>query len=478
MITPAGNAENNSSEEALSVEEFHEVSFENLTSSIMNSTYNVYRAEIEGETLEAEDIRILYNTDEEKKEVIETHLIEITESLVKQALNESFGLDDEDSTGHYTHNISIDEESLEESEEGPIVIDSHIVITFYPDMYDVPEDVDLEELIYGTLKIGGELEKGFPIYCEEGHRASYEIDAPPGLVFLDEDEQKTTVYMTLDNRDGQTPRKENILGIRHQSTIEPMETRLDINLLVDIYELRRDVDREYISVDAMLSGTFIEMSTPQRIKRELPESLEIDFINVDYLRLLNENGFDEEIDSFLTDIENEINNRLSSLSGKPILDELEVRGLEKEYDIEDMDSEQPLRVFYNTSFEKDLSDLEQRSAFEIQRRYLIDEQIPLELNSFREWGLNYTIKIPEGMELIDAGVNGDKISVQEDETGRHYIQGYINPDSDATINLTVGTYIDIYSFLPFAITIIILFFIWIGLNMYPVKKRVKIRKPR
>ncbi|MFO7792624.1 MAG: hypothetical protein R6W73_06545 [Candidatus Saliniplasma sp.] len=471
MISPPHTAENGGIEDPLIVEENHELTFKNLTQHHMNSTFEIHQAEVEEEDLSADEIRQLYHSNEEIKEVIEEDLTSLTDSFVESRLNESFGLDGESYEGEYSYNSSIDEDSLEDTEEGPIVITSYIVINFYPTRYDVPENADLESLLYSTLKIGGRLEQEFPIYCEEGHKTSYNITAPPDLAFIDGEERETSISLGLNNTDGLTPRKENRLEIGHENPVELKEKQPDVSLLLDIYELKRDVDREYVSAHAELSGTIDEIPVPRALERDLPEPLDIKHINADFLKLLYDNGFEDEIDRFLAEKEDEINYRLTSVSGKTIEERLIVRGIEGEYEVNAMDSGQPLNIFYNASFEKDLSDGNEQTAFEIQRRYLIDQQVMLELGSIQEWGLNYTIKVPEGMELMDAEANGRGFDIQEDETGRYYIEGRVDPDSGATISMTVGTYIDVYSFLPFVIIIAVLFFTWIGINMYSIKKR-------
>ena len=105
----------------------------------------------------------------------------------------------------------------------------------------------------------------------------------------------------------------------------------------------------------------------------------------------------------------------------------------------------------------------------------MDEEISLELNSFKVWGLNYTIKTPQGVELIETRVDERQLDIQKDGVGRNYVEDTIDPGETVIVDLTVGTEIDIYSFLPFVVLIVFLFFTWIGINMYPAKKRKKLK---
>ncbi len=469
LITPTtfgGETEEND----LHVEEFHEVKFENLTQVQMSSEYDVYIMNIDGEYYNATEIRVIYAQDNER--VIDI-LSEYADSLITETVENSFDLDNDIPKGDYGYETTVNETSLDMTESGPIKITSQVDITLYPDHYQIPEDANLEELLYGSLKMGGYLEKDIPIFCQSNHSTIYRIYAPPNLNFVDEDEEREAITVTIDNRDGETPRKDNILEMVHTEKVSMEDIEPDLSFLIDIHELGREVDREYVSINTNFSAYIDGTSIPSTVMENLPEQLTLRYINADMLRLLYNNGFKDEIDSYLSDIEDEINNRISSISMIPPGYEYTVTGLEKHYDIENMESDIPLKVFHNSSFQKNLSKTPRHDAFVIQRTYLVDEQVSFELNGFREWGLNYTIKIPEGMELIDAEIEGRELDIYEDETGRYFVEGRLHPGASATVVLTVGTVIDIYSFLPFVIMMAILFFTWIGVNMYPVKKKRK-----
>ncbi|MGM0404878.1 MAG: hypothetical protein ACQEQM_01890 [Thermoplasmatota archaeon] len=470
LITPTLTFGNEAEGETLYVEEFHEIVFENLTRVEMSSQYDVHLINIDGEYYNATEIRVLYSQDNGSTvDILSDHI----DSLITETVENSFSLDNDVPKGNYEYSTSVNETSLEITESGPIKITSQVNINLYPDHYQIPEDADIEELIYGTLKIGGHLEKDIPLFCQSNHTSSYTIHAPSDLSFIEDGEEGEVITVNIDNRDGQTPRKDNTLEIVHAESVPMADTEPDLSLMMDIYELKRDVDREYISINTNFSAYIHGTSIPSTVMDSLPEQLTLRYVNADMLRLLYNNGFKDEIDSYLSDIEDEINYRISSISTIPPRYEFTVDGLKEGYDIEDMDSEIPLKVFHNSSFQKNLSIRTQQNAFEIQRRYLVDEQISFELESFRDWGLNYTIKLPEGVELVDAEIQGRQLDTNEDETGRYYIEDRLHSGARETIVLTVGTYIDIYSFLPFVIMMAILFFTWIGLNMYPVKKKRK-----
>ncbi|MFW6142283.1 MAG: hypothetical protein ACOC53_06970 [Candidatus Saliniplasma sp.] len=470
MAIPTHTFGDQITEDSLHVEEFHEIVFENLTHVQMDSEYNIYLMNIDDENYNATEIRVLYQEDEQRAEEA---LIDHTSSFIVEAVESSFDLEGDVAKGDYEYEVSINEDSLQLDETGPIVVSSQVEVTLFPDHYQIPEDADLRELAYGALKIGGQLEIDIPLFCEPNHISSYTIHAPPELNFIDEEESKEVVNMELDNRHGQTPTKNNTLIIEHQDPIQLTDTEPDLSLMIDIYELEREVDREYISINTNFSAELHEFSIPSEVLTNLPEPLELRHINADMLRLLYENGFKSEIDSYISDIESEINYRISTFATAPPNSEFSIIGMDERYGTEYMDSQTPLMVYHNSTFQKNLSDRSQQNALDIQRRYLVDEKVSFEIQSFRDWGLNYTVKVPEGLELVDAKISGRELDVLEDDSGRYYIKDRVPKDTSATFTLTVGTYIDIYSFLPFVIIIAILFFTWIGLNMYPVKKKRK-----
>ncbi len=461
-------------EELLMVEEHHELYFENLTSISMDSKSDIHRLDIDGEIFDADEVRSLYHfADPDKKDEIEDELLKLVNDSIEDIIDSSFDFESKNRTGEYWFSSYIVDESLEETASGPIFICSQVDIILFSEWFDIPEEADVETLVYGALKVGGDIVVDIPLYCEEGHKTNYEIYAPPDLEFLEEDKREKSITKELDNVDGKNPQIENSLTIVHEAPLEMDVQTPYMDALIDIYELKRDVDREYISIDLNISGMIYKTRVPSMIKQEIPQGLNISILNADLLRLLYDNGFKQEIDDFLSDTEEEVNQRFSTIFEDYSDEELKVKGLEEGYNIDDMHSKMPLRIFYNNSFEKNMSIVTENSALVIQRRYLIDEKISLEISSLKEWGLHYTLKIPEGIEMIDAGINGRKLEVQEDETGRYYIEDSISPGETVTVDLTMGTFIDISSFLPFVTLILVLFFVWIGMNMYRVKKKKK-----
>jgi len=472
MVPIAGGS---GTEGTFMVEVHHEIDFENLTSISMNSLYDIHRLEIEGDTLDADEVRELYHLDGYDKSLIEDELLYLVESSIEETVNGTFGIGPENGRGEYDFSSFIVEESLNETAEGPILLNSEVDILLYPEWYDIPEEAKLETLVFGVLKVGGELNVDMSLYCEEGHIAIYDIYAPTDLEFLEDDERKSLISKELDNIEGTGPRTDYSLRIAHEDPLDMYVETQNLDLLIDIYELKRDTDREYISADVNLSGNIHGSPVPSMIKDEIPQVLDISKVNADLLRLLYDNGFDNEIDDFLSDMQDEINLRFSMIFEDHSDEELTVKGLEEGYDVENMDSDTPISIFYNNSFQKDLSDVHQQSALVIQRRYRVDEEISLELNSFKVWGLNYTIKTPQGVELIETRVDERQLDIQKDGFRRNYVEDTIDPGETVIVDLTVGTEIDIYSFLPFVVLIVFLFFTWIGINMYPAKKRKKLK---
>jgi len=470
-ISPTSSVEGDDPSDIPDIEESHEIVFENLTRVDMHSNYNIYRMDINGTPLTSEDIREDYKeSDEEGKDRLERNMLNHTDSLIENSMDVSFDLYNL-SKGTYSYTRSIDRYSLEQDDDGPIIIVYQTEISFYPDYYELPEESDLQELIIGALKIGGLLEKDIPLFCKEGHTIYYKIHAPPTLYFLEQ--ESNYVELELDNRHGDNPRKENRLVIVHDDPIELKEETSDLKLLLDIYELVRKSDREYLSVKMNFTSKLNYLPIPRTLQQKLPESISINQVNPDMIRLLYRNGFDMEIEDFFTEIEGDLTDELESHFVVKEQGRLKTFGLDVDYDIDSMDSKTPIRIYFNSSLEKTLYEEQAQSTLIIQRRYLVDQTISFELSSFQNFGLDYTIIAPEGIELISGYMDDTRLSIQQDGSGRYFVQDRVPIDSSVTIRLTVGTHVDIFSLLPFIILIIILFLTWIWLNIKPIKKKRK-----
>ncbi len=452
------------------VEEFHTIVFQNLTDIDMGSEYNIYMMKIGDDHFSSDEIRELYSED---KETVEESISDYIDSQLRNTVELIFQFDDERDKGEYDYEITIDKSSLESYASGPIIVTSKVYVKLYPIYYQIPQSADLEDLIYGTLKIGGSFEKEISVFCGADHTSSYTIESPPELNFVDEDGRQSNITIDIDNLGKSQTTKNYTLQVVHTDAVELKTVEQNLDLKIDVYELKRDVDREYLSINTNLSLQIDSISIPSEFVSKLPDILFIDRINADFLRLLYESGFEEEVNTYITEMEEEIENKIDSVSDMRSKGDFSVIGLERSYDIGCMDSQIPISVYHNASLQKNISEDEVLNSFQIQRRYLIDEQFSVDLQSFPDRGLNYTIVLPEGLELITAVIEEDELDIRVHEDGRYYIQDELYPDESATIVLTVGTYIDLFSFLPFIMIMAILFFTWLGLESYPIKKKRK-----
>ncbi|MFO7990971.1 MAG: hypothetical protein R6U61_01595, partial [Thermoplasmata archaeon] len=459
------------------IEEEYSISYKNTSIFSIFSIYRIYSYHVNGELLSLDELKALAQEDEEMvMDLLETE----AESRTDVMLENTYDLIDGTEKSTINSDIHVDRGSLSTS-PGPLVVIADIDIELKPLYFGLPDKVDLTEMSYGFLKIGGELSQRVTFLCEAGHKAMYEFEVPGDLYFDVEETEAgqpsgplNTVAWTFNNTGGSTAiRETETLSIKHKDPVRITGRDMEVNLLVDIFELDRTKDREYLKINENLTAELFHIPLPETLNYSLPVEFNIDYINSDFIRLLYQNGLDGLIDDFRREIEEEINKRISDFSDTVVDGELELMGLDEGYKIGDMTSNSPIRLQHNSSFEYTLSEYDKPSS--LKTRYTFSENIKMPINGFENWPLNYTIKIPEGLRLMSAKAGEDTLTPKKDNLGRYYIEDSIEPSESYDLNIEIGTVVDISTLFPFLTLIFILFLVWLGLNVYPIKKRRKFR---
>ncbi len=436
----------------------YQITYHGFASLSINGTYEIYSYEMDGYILSAEDIRTSYD------EEIEGKLKDTVLGLVDTLIERSYRITDE--RGDVNTSIEICQESLNlsVSPEEPIILTSNSIIELNTEFFDLPKQADIEEIIFGALKVGGELTNELELICEAGHEASYKFLVPEELIILGDDSYH------IDNTDNMDAVNQTIdFRLAHQEPVEITETDTEFSITVDVHELRREDDGEYICIEFDLSASFQEMRIPNVLQEQIPDQLDLEYINAALIRLFYENGFEYPIHDFTSDLNNEIDLLVYDMGEVIFRSKLTVLNLDEGYDLDTMDSYPSIIMYYNASIERKLSDDRVDTTAFIPRTYSISDNVELYILNPTEWDMDIKVMLPEGMDLLRARFRGQRLDIKGDR--RSYVEYDLPSGEDGVLSMDIGTEIDITEFIPFMVIIGVLFVVWIGLNLYRPKRR-------
>lgn len=454
------------------IHESFDIRYLNTSYIEISTVQEVYEYTFRGDLLNSSELRVMYDDPSLQSDIRDEFYQEFTEKI-DFVLNDTYGVTTDSRTADIEYDFFLDEESLETGNppDEPVVFTGDISLRLKAGHFSLPSEADLEDIFYGVFKVGGKMKQNISFPCEAGHRVDYILNSPDGLLFTEDQYLTEEISVTIDNLDGsQIKKKERDISLVHEDPVDISQQKFSSDLVIDIFALKRSAKREYIELDVNLTGSFYSSEIPSYISSEMPEELELGYINSASIRLLYQNGFHDDVDDFFESLEEELKVRLEKISDDPITDSIVLKGLDDDYDVSVMSSAEPIRFYFNSSFENTISEYEQ-GAESLKTKYLIEQSVSFTVGSFECCPVNYTLYIPDGLRLTEARTGQRQLDINIDNDGRYYVEDSIPQEDEYKLVLKIGTIVDIGSLIPFVIMIFILLIAWLGLQAVPIRKK-------
>ncbi len=442
------------------IHETYHISFSSPSVVHVNVSFDIFAFTIEDVYLEAWEIRGYASVSDENGEMVETALENEIDAYLDRFIQDGFGI--LETTGaNVTRSISLDHNTLygELPEEEPIVYHIHAKIEFEPEFFGLPGHADIDALFTGILDKGGHFSQDLTLRCEPGHHATYQFTLYGDMIFGDGTD---SLDWEIDNLDGTETPDDISMEIYHPSPVNIDETDLDVSLLIDLYNIERGETGEFLEMNVNFSASIYSVAVPEMVSQSLPEQISIEYIDAQLFRILYANGLENTIDEFILSVERLLNDQVNTWGDEVVTGEIAKLNFDR------LESDLPVMLYYNASVRKNLRQSEDVAAF-IPREFTFSEKVAIPLTGASFMPMDITILIPEGLELMRARQSGTTLPIYTDASGRHYTTVTLEPGEEKRLNLEIGTTVDLMDFLPFAILIIVLLVIWIGLNVYRVK---------
>jgi len=256
----------------------HDVIIENLTYFTLNSTVDLYF--LNG--LNASAFREEYwNASPEYRQenitLLESSIHDIAHDALMVLFNGSYAFDTR---------IEIDMDSLENSNppEAPIRLNASSSANLSRTSYDLPENAILEDVIYGTFKMGAVIRLQVHLIAPARSLTHYIFTPWEGIVIEEHTtgiHEDNTVRWVLDNADGYAPERDEDLRLESQypTIIHDEDVRVTIEL--DRQEFELTTVRVDIEVYAVQVSRYGNLSN---------SIVRLDYIPADGIRMVVDNG--------------------------------------------------------------------------------------------------------------------------------------------------------------------------------------------
>ena len=319
---------------------------------------------------------------------------------------------------------------------------------------DVP-NLDLEELILGTFRMGGTFVANFRLAPRPGHHVNLAVSVPKWLV-VETPDRDGLFRTTADNRSGEL----QVRAIALRVHVPDLGARLarfdgsggDVKVKVDMHDADVPLDavsggEGSLAIDVDVDLKLHHLAMTDDLKGILPPFIEMGHANADYLRLAVKNGLILEqpfADSLVRLVEWNLKYVLGEGATVTVDRATLDRSLRASYDPEEMAAEDPVRLLATARVVKKVPLLKDGQASPSAAAGLLDA-VTVRLaphtyvvKSFYTWDTEYTFLFPGGMDaqVSDALERGSRRQVDGRDAYRLTLTG--GEYDEVTIGGTLG----------------------------------------
>jgi len=402
--------------------DYYDIVFEeNMTALTTEANHSVYRIEIGGEILTADEIRDHDDTDDLVENIEEN----ITDGFVKTI---SSAFPDADKEFY-------DAESTE-GDSGPINFSNSADVYLTKTSLGFDEDneeLNMSDVVKGTLQLGANVSKDVDLNVEEGHNSTFRFKVPPPYLMESEDtwgewgdenytwdneEERISTWIFNNTKGDQEVVLEREWKTRHEDPDEVEREDIHTESLFDMKSFDNVPIENTINVSSASIEEYTKEDTDEPI---LPDHIsDLEIVTSDGLRLFLDNDLvtlDEIKDRSLDDSIAEMEANIENMFGEEPDMELEwdhstVSG----YDIEEMGEEPPLRSYVNSTepigFTNEKLDLpEEADKREVINETLrVDAMIKTDSEFTAEEGVVYDLNVlsPRKIKFEDSEPVGER----------------------------------------------------------------------
>ncbi len=477
MALPTISADNGTLPPQL-VHEDYLITYSTASILYINGTFEVHAYTVEGRRMEVHEIKMFATESPENGEFIEYIIHDEIEAQVQTLLEAGYKIVEDTVGVNISTDISIDKNSLYDDtySSDPIIAYSNISVSFESSYYGLRDYSDLEDIVMGTLKVGGYLSQDFEMVCKGGHMMTYNFVIMGDLVFGNGENELTTSIDNTDNTD--IVRDDLLIEIHHSEPIDIGDIHAESSLLIDIYEIKRGEAGEYLTMNVNYSAMIYSISVPSLLEEFIPDQLKIEYVNADLLRLFNHKGLGSAVYNFIDFLEHKFTDQLHRWGDEVVHDDMSIVNLDADYDIDHMDSGKPILFFFNASLRYTISDRAEGMQAFIPTKFSFSDTVSLPITGTSDLPMDIKVLIPQGIDFMSARLDGANKEIHEDETGRQYTTLELEPGASHNLAITLGTTVNLMEMFPIVLLIIFLFITWFSLNVYSIKKRRRKKKSK
>jgi len=258
----------------------HEIRIENLTYFTMNTSVELYSYE----EMNASELRHLYNTStpNNQSEIIadmEISVLDYSLDVLKDLFNGSYAF--------YTI-VRLDRTTLDNGSapDTPIRLKANSTANLSKTSYDLPDEADLEDVIYGTLNMGAVVKLDLTLKAPAHSNTTFMIYPPPGTVVEeltsgDHGQNHSSVtWVLLNGLDSDLDTGEEF-RLRSKAFTLITDEDIRVTMVIDRVEFELTTIHVDLEVYAVEVGRYGNLSS---------SIVKLDYISADGIRMVMKNG--------------------------------------------------------------------------------------------------------------------------------------------------------------------------------------------
>ncbi len=449
----------------------YEITFEdNLTALAFDANFSIYRIEIEigGQ-------KDIYTAQQIRENDTSGDLIDpIKENMTTTFKNTIY-------SAFPDADITFDEATVDKGTSGPINVSNsaNVYLTKTSLGFDEQnDDLNISEVIRGSMKMGAHIMKGADLTVEPGHNSTYRFEVPlPYLMesmdtwgvwggdnnTFDDGKERVSTWIFNNSAGNDTVVLDRVLEMSHEDPVDVSQEKMETTGLFDMKSF------ETVNINNTVSVFSVNIASYEDI---IPSSVSnLNIITADGIRLFLNNSLMNKTQIKEESLDNSINNIEASIQDlfgeEPEMEFVWNESSTEGYDVEEMSEEPALQCYITTTdsvgfTSEKLGMPAEASINEVVNETLkLDATINFDFNFLVEDGMYYILKIdaPENVEIGEEGsgryddVYEKEIDNTEGDNPAPYIslnmrwsgdvRTYQEEDVDADMLMNMNTFKDI-----------------------------------
>jgi DNA-directed RNA polymerase subunit RPC12/RpoP len=381
------------------IEASYDIVFTSFDTIHVTATFELYEADLDqGTGIPAKTLREKVKSDKQTQTDLEGQLQAGFHDVINSTLG-SLDLDNATVMTAGPHLTDVGEDAVNDIYREPLTFSGTAEVRLVPSAIGLPSGSDFNDLVRGTLKMGGKLNLSFELGAKAGHFNHFKFVPPSGMTFMAGQAMTSVQEFPIDARNSTADVRSDRYLVFASPSPASISEKIEASILVDC----RSLDELDVAVNVSIHGVASDQISPY-----FPQTLGLSKISADGIRMAVENGlmtWDNIYEMFIWEEVGKAEDQLSTMLEERVRlnfkwDDSSLKG----YDPEDMTGA-PVKGVLTGNGTLDTKGLSVDASMAALRS---GAKVPFELEIDSGFQWSATLKLPLGTTLEDTGLAATK----------------------------------------------------------------------